>query len=144
MANPINAPVYITIDGNQYRLNPLKLKDLQELVNFLQHQYVQGIKQDVNDLPQDIQISLLKDAIHESKKIQIGSTDFSREIASISGIAKCFELSVRNNHKDMDYGTCLDLLTPENMIELGSALAKLTGLNSDDDNSDFQNPVLPV
>jgi hypothetical protein len=138
--NPISSPVYVELDGNQYKLSPLKLKDLQEIVNFLQFQYMENAKKTLKDLPSEISIPLLKDEIKNSKKIQLGSVEFNQEIGSIMGITKCFELSIKSNHPDMDFSKCLNLMTIENVSQLGESLAKITGLKSEEEvetSSDF-------
>lgn len=139
----IAAPIELNIDGKPYILSPLTMRDLRELERHFQSQIVDETKNLLAGIDPKIQLDLLRDAISESKKCQIGSPEFAAKISSIEGLAKILSLSLRNKHNDMDTVKCLELLTPNNIEKISEAIAEMTGLSSGESDSDFQRIPTP-
>ncbi len=140
----IAAPIELTIDGKTYILSPLTMKDLRELERHFQSQIVDETKALIAGIESKIALDLLRDAIAESKKCQIGSPEFAGKISSIEGLAKILSLSLRAKHIDMDIHKCLELLTPQNIEKISESIAEMTGLaGGESDSSDFQSIPTP-
>ena len=145
-SNHIAAPIELTIDGKTYILSPLTMRDLRELERHFQSHIINETKALIAGIDAKIALDLLRDAISESKKCQIGSPEFAGKISSIEGLAKILSLSLRAKHIDMDVNKCLELLTPGNIEKISESIAEMTGLageSGDADNSDFQSIPAP-
>lgn len=128
-------PGYVTLDGVQYRMSPLRPADFAEARSYFRSKYpdpLVGLAERIKDLPVEVQQKIGMQAYEDSKTWgDLRSTEGLRWASSVEGMAFFFWLSIRRHHSDVAFEKIISLFEKEQnakLEEFMDRLETLTGL----------------
>lgn len=136
----IAAPIPFTIGGETYLLSTLRLVDLKELENFLKQQPITAIKPQLDGLSSEMQKHLLGLAHEDSKKIRIGTREFSEQSQTFDGQSYMLWLLLRQTRPTMTLTASVALLS-DHFDEIVPQMHKAAGFTSDPPAGTTENPT---
>lgn len=136
------SPVPITLNGTEYRFSPLTFNDIEELDNWVRHEYMRRV---IHVIPVDASKADKEMAmgIAQSRVVELTwlSGTGAKLIASVKGMTKIAQLSLQKRHPELTDDKMREILLtdPEAFTKMSEALRESAGPAKS-----FQNPAPAV
>ncbi len=148
LSDATKAPATITVDGKEWRLSPLEIRDFGEVERWLEVLPFERTRRKIAALgevatPELIQ-KMLAAAEAESKSMGLasigtaGESDdaVTRALNSLEGVQLLFYLSVRKAHPEVTREAASGLMQAEIIDDVRGVLDRVSGLDADDAGAD--------
>jgi len=133
----IAAPISRTIKGTAYELSPLTMSDIIRIQDWVRQSIYNEAKAFVSGLDLELASRLLDKAKEKADAASPGTVAFDKAMMSVGGVYQIFYLTLRHNHKDIDYDKAEELLDAEVLAngrdEIMKVLTKLAGFKGADE-----------
>ena len=144
LSNATKTPATITVDGKEWTLSPLEIRDFGEVERWLEVLPFERVRRKIAALGEVATPELVKQMLDaaetESKGMGIAKTDedgkadkaVTRALSSIEGVQLLFYLSVRKVHPEITREAAAGLLKVDLVGDVRGVLDKVAGLDADD------------
>jgi hypothetical protein len=130
----ISTPETITVNGKEYTLSAIDLKEIVALERALQRQPLDELAQVFIANP-DLSIEdkeiMEAGARKAGKGIRVGTKEFDEAVVSFSGMMTLLWFSLRKVHKDITRDEAEGVITKDNMADVTERLHRVTGFKDD-------------
>lgn len=124
------SPVPITLNGEEYRFSPLTFGDIEELDNWVRHEYMRRVKSAL-DISTDVEDRRLAMTIAQAKLVDLTwlSGAGAKLISSLNGMLKIAQLSLMKHNPSLTEGKLREIILAdkEAFQKLSAALKESAG-----------------
>lgn len=118
MSDATSAPIPLRIGSEEFYVSKLSIKDVEELDNWVKGKYITAARQSfTDDMSRDDRAELLDAAMRVAATLSFTSPQGLRLFATLQGVAKLFEVSVRERAPDMNYQRACEILMAPDALE---------------------------
>ena len=124
------SPVPITLNGTEYRFSPLTFNDIEELDNWVRHEYMRRV---LSAMPEDATKADKEMAFSIAQARVVDITWLSgagaKLIASVKGMVKIAQLSLQKRNPELTSDRLREIILadPEAFSKMSEALRESTG-----------------
>jgi len=111
------APSEIDFEGKTYRLTPLADQDFGEFQRWMQDNYIDLAKRNLDGLSEADRSSFLAHAYDEAAKLTLDSPETLRIMRTVDGAAKLLWLSLRREHPELTFQDAKVLCTKVEFVK---------------------------
>ena len=148
LSNATKAPATITVDGKEWTLSPLEIRDFGEVERWLEVLPFERVRRKIAALGEVATPELVKQMLDaaetESKSMGLasiatanGADDaVTRALNSLEGVQLLFYLSVRKAHPEITRDEASALMKADIIDDVRGVLDRVSGLDADDAGAD--------
>lgn len=127
----------ITLDGKEYQLQSLTVKDIEEIDNWLRAKVIRAAAEATVGMDAVLAERVINTAVNNSGRVSMLLPTGIQQLLNPAGMAKMFHVSLVKNHPDLQYDDLVAIMSdPDKMKSAYTQWAAVNNVKSSDKKAD--------